>query len=163
MRPRHLFLVLFVALLSASVLGAADGRHLKLYVLSSNDSDLTVIDVATNQIIGTIDVGPLPHGIATPRSEEIIWVSTEGDNTLVVVDPRTDKVVKKYPGLGDRPNEIDVTPDGRFVYVPSLGGGVYEVFDTVKEEIVARIPTDGGPHNAVVSPDGQYMYLSPMD
>ncbi len=168
MKTRLFFSVLLVGLLSVAVyvvrpmLGAQEGRQQKLYVLSSAANDMIVIDVATNEIIASVDVGPLPHGLATPATEDILWVATEGDNTLVVVDPATDKVVKKYPVLGNRPNEIDITPDGRFVYVPIVREGVYEVFDTVKEEIVARIPTDGNPHNAVVSPDGKYMYFSPM-
>ena len=137
-----------------------DGRQQKLYVLSSAEDVMVVIDVATNEIIKTVEVGPLPHGLATPATEDILYVSTEGDNMLVVVDPINDVVLKKYP-VGLRPNEIEITPDGRFVYLPIWPEGVYEVFDTEKEEIVARIPTDGSPHNAVVSPDGRYMYLSP--
>ena len=143
MKTRHLYHAVLFLLLSTSVGAAQEGRQ-KLYVLSSNADDMTVIDVATNQIIGSVKVGPLPHGIAAPRSVN-------------------DEVVKQYHMFGKRPNEIDVTADGRYVYVPALGDGVYEVFDTVKEKIVARIPTDGLPHNVVASPDDKYMYLSPRD
>ena len=162
MKLRFVCVMLFGVLMVPVAAGTQDGRQLKLYVLSSADSDMTVIDVATNTIIGSVEVGELPHGLATPSTEDILYVSTEGDNTLVVVDPATDWIVKKYPVLGNRPNEIDVTPDGRFVYAPIVRDGVFEVFDTVAEKIVARIPTDGWPHNAVVSPDGTHMYLSPL-
>ena len=141
---------------------AANGRQ-KLYVLSSAGNDITVVDVATNEIIGSIEVGDRPHGIAAPASQEVLYIATEFDSGLTVVDPVHDVVVKKYNVFGERPNEIDVTSDGRFIYFPLFAAGVYEVFDTVKEEIVARIPTDGTPHNAVVSPDDRFMYLSPMD
>jgi len=141
---------------------AANGRQ-KLYVLSSAGNDITVVDVATNEIIGSIEVGDRPHGIAAPASQDVLYIATEFDSGLTVVDPVNDIVVKKYNVFGDRPNEIDVTSDGRFIYFPLFAAGVYEVFDTVKEEIVARIPTDGTPHNAVVSPDDRFMYLSPMD
>ena len=141
---------------------AANGRQ-KLYVLSSAGNDITVVDVATNEIIGSIEVGDRPHGIAAPASQDVLYIATEFDSGLTVVDPVHDIVVKKYNVFGDRPNEIDVTSDGRFIYFPLFAAGVYEVFDTVKEEIVARIPTDGTPHNAVVSPDDRFMYLSPMD
>ena len=157
MKSRFVCAMLFSALTVPVAAGPQDERQLKLYVLSSADSDMTVIDVATNTIIGSVEVGELPHGLATPSTEDILYVSTEGDNTLVVVDPATDRIVKKYPVLGNRPNEIDITPDGRFVYAPIVRDGVFEVFDTVAEKIVARIPTDGWPHNAVVSPDGKYM------
>ncbi len=163
MKTRHLYHAVLFLLLSTSVGAAQEGRQ-KLYVLSSNADDMTVIDVATNQVVGSIKVGPLPHGIAAPRSQDIIYVAIEGEGGgLTAVDPVKDEVVKQYHMFGKRPNEIDVTADGRYVYVPALGDGVYEVFDTVKEKIVARIPTDGLPHNVVASPDDKYMYLSPRD
>src|SRR6185437_16272385 len=38
----------------------------KLYVTNSAGDDVTVIDVASNKPITTIQVGPHPHGIAVP-------------------------------------------------------------------------------------------------
>ena len=49
------------------------------------------------------------------------------------------------------------------MYVPVLRDGKYEVFDTVERKIVARISTDGFPHNTAISPDGRWVYLAPMD
>ena len=135
----------------------------KLYILSSNSDDVTVVDVETSKILGAVKVGKLPHGIATPKSQQPLYVATEGDNGLAVVDPVKDVLIKKYDFFGTRPNEIETTSDGRFVYVPAMGDGAYEVFDTKKESIITRIPTDGTPHNTVVSPDDKYMYLVPHD
>jgi YVTN family beta-propeller protein len=151
-----------VALLGLSLTSMATAGQ-KLYVLSSEGQDMAVIEVASNRILAHVEVGDRPHGIAAPRSQDILYVSTEHDNGLTVVDPRTDTVVKKYSVFGGRPNEIDITSDGRFIYLPILKDGVYQVFDTVAEKIVAEFPTDGLPHNAVISPDDRFAYLSPMD
>jgi|TARA_Y100000310_G_scaffold270358_2_gene284137 YVTN family beta-propeller protein len=161
MKLSHGFIALI--LLLAPLTGAAGETRQKLYVLSSAGNDVTVIDVATNAIIGSIEVGDRPHGIAAPRSQDVLYIATEFDNGLTVIDPVKDEVIKKYKIFGNRPNEIDVTSDGRFVYLPILGHGVYEVFDTLEEKIVARIATNGFPHNVVMSPDDRYAYLSPMD
>ncbi|HJN50753.1 MAG: YncE family protein [Pseudomonadales bacterium] len=161
MKLPHLFITL--VLLLPTAYSAAAETHQKLYVLSSAGNDVTVIDVASNSIIGSIEVGDRPHGIAAPRSQDILYIATEFDNGLTVIDPVKDVVIKKHKIFGNRPNEIDVTSDGRFVYLPILGHGVYEVFDTVEEKIVARIATNGFPHNVVISPDDRYAYLSPMD
>jgi len=156
-------LCLALGLMLALAAPPGKNHRQKLYVLSSHGDDVTVIDVATNQILKTIKVGIDPHGIATPKKQDVLWVATERDGTLWAIDPVKDEVIEKYPIFGKRPNEIEVTSDGRFVYVPALGDGVYEVFDTQQKKIVARIPTDGYPHNVVVSPDDRYMYLSPYD
>jgi YVTN family beta-propeller protein len=144
------------------VLGGAAGAKQKLYVLSSAGDSVNVIDVATDRILTSIQVGKRPHGIAAPASQDVLWVTAEEEDQLVLVDLRKEAVVARYP-VGHRPNEIDVSADGRYVYVPVLRDGKYEVFDTVERKIVARISTDGFPHNTAISPDGRWVYLAPMD
>lgn len=157
-------LATLVVFFLAFALGVArrKGRQ-KLYVLASHGDIVTVVDVATNQVLKTIKVGIDPHGVAAPKAEDVLYVSTEGDGTLWAIDPVKDEVIAKYPIFGKRPNEIEITSDGRYIYLPALGDGVYEVFDTQQKKIIARIPTEGYPHNVVVSPDDRYMYLSPYD
>jgi YVTN family beta-propeller protein len=141
---------------------AAESRQ-KLYVLHGEGHALSIIDVATQEIIGSVDVGELPHGVAAPSSQKLLYVAVEGEDSMVAIDTQLDKVTEEFDSFGRWPNEIDVTSDGRFVYLPILGDGIYQVFDTEKEEIVAEIPTDGYPHNVVISPNDKFAYLSPMD
>lgn len=152
-------IVAMLCLVSASFAVRAEQR---LYILNSLSDDMTVVDVATNEIIASVPVGPQPHGIASPASQDVLYVSTERDGALVVVDLLTNEVTARYPVLATRPNEIEVTSDGRFVYAPIFADGEYRVFDTRLEKIVATLPTPGGPHNVVVSPDDRYMYLAPL-
>ena len=159
-RMRTLILALVPNLLFAAPIVE---RQQKLYVLSSAADELTVIDVAASRVLKTIKVGKLPHGIAAPRSQDVLYVSAEGEDALTIVDPVRDVAIKKLSVLGKRPNEIEVTSDGRYVYVPAAMDGHYEVFDTRQEKVIARIPTDGTPHNVVRSPDDRYMYFSPHD
>ncbi len=76
---RILHLVPAVLLLLSARVGAAQQAHQKLYVLNENADDMTVIDVATNRIIGSVKVGPRPHGIAAPTSQDVLYVTTMGD------------------------------------------------------------------------------------
>lgn len=154
------FLLLLVGL--ASVAGAAGGTRQKLYILNSVLDTMTVVDVASNRVIGRVTVGLQPHGLAWPKSQSVLWVSAEGSSELVKVDTIRDEVLARYP-IGRRPNEIDVTSDGRLVFIPAMLDGVYQVFDTEAEEIIATFPTDGMPHNAIVSADDRFAYFSPMD
>ena len=171
MKKNRLFLGLLFCLLAVTLSAApkAGSGQQKLYVLISNTDEMAVVDVATNQVIKTITVGALPHGIASPKSQDVLYVSTEGDDLIpgsggvTVVDTIKDEVIKEYHVFGPRLNEIEITSDGRYIYAPVRKHGVYEVFDTVKEKIIARIGVDGFPHNVVVSPDDRYMYLSAYD
>jgi YVTN family beta-propeller protein len=156
---------LLVALLFVPTLSAADPStkvRQKLYVTNSAGDDVTIIDVATNKPIGRIEVGPHPHGIATPAKQDFILVSIEGSKPgeLVWIDPNTDKVTKRIP-IGPAPNQLAVTPDGKFAYVP-VSDGHYEVIDVANAKIIERLFTGGRPHNTLCSEDGKRMYLAPM-
>ena len=162
---RRLMLASFALLLvvqSALADGpAAKGRQ-KLYVTNSAGNDVTVVDVATNKVLTTIEVGPQPHGIAVPAAQDLVLISIEGGKTgqLVYLDPYTDKVIKRIP-IGPAPNQLAVTPDGKWAYIP-VNDGHYEVVDVPAGKIAARILTGGRPHNTLCSADGRRMYLAPM-
>lgn len=135
------------------------GRQ-KLYVTNSAGNDVTVIELPSHKVIGSIDVGPHPHGIDAPASQDAIYVSGEGRGELVVIDPFTDKVTKTIK-IGRLPNQLAVTPNGKFVYMP-VDDGHWEVIDTAAGKIIKRIETGGKPHNTLCSADGKRMYLAPM-
>jgi YVTN family beta-propeller protein len=134
----------------------------KLYVTNSTGNDVTIADVATNKVIGRIEVGPKPHGIAVPAKQDFILVTIEGTSPgeLVWIDPATDKVTRRMP-IGPEPNQLAVTPDGKFAYIP-VRDGYYEVVDVAKAKMIERIFTGGRPHNTVCSANGERMYLAPM-
>jgi YVTN family beta-propeller protein len=140
---------------------AAQGQQ-KLYVTNSAGNDVTVIDVATNQPIGRIEVGLHPHGIAVTASQDVILVTIEGANPgeLVWIDPFTDKITRRMP-VGPEPNQLAVTPDGKFAYVP-CSDGYWDVVDLGQAKVIERIFTGGRPHNTLCSADGKRMYLAPM-
>jgi YVTN family beta-propeller protein len=159
--PSVLGILLALAVPAAAQEPAKNIRQ-KLYITNSQGDDVTVVDLATNKPIGRIVVGPHPHGIAAPKSQDFILITIEGGKVgeLVWIDPHTDKVIKRME-CGPAPNALAVTPDGKFAYVPCSNGS-FEVIDLAQMKIVERIRTGGRPHNTVCSADGKHMYLAPM-
>jgi YVTN family beta-propeller protein len=157
-----LFLLTLVVAHPASAAEPAAQAKQKLYVTNSGGDDVTVVDAATNKVIGRIEVGPHPHGIAAPADQSVILVTIEGSNPgeLVWIDPKTDSVTRRMK-IGPAPNQLAVTPDGKFAYVP-CSDGYYEAIDLKEAKIRARIFTGGRPHNTLCSADGKRMYLAPM-
>ena len=158
---RRLLALLVVALVLQPAWAQTKLRQ-KLYVTNSAGNDVTIVDVATNKVISTVEVGPHPHGIAVPASQDLVLVTIEGGKVgeLVYLDPFTDKVTKRI-NIGPAPNQLAVTPDGKWAYIP-VNDGHYEVVDVPAGKIVERIFTGGRPHNTLCSADGQRMYLAPM-
>jgi DNA-binding beta-propeller fold protein YncE len=64
---------------------------------------------------------------------------------------------KALPGGCDR---MAITPDGKFLYVPSLEGPHWNVVDGSSGDLVATIVTNSGAHNTVCGLDGAHVYLA---
>jgi YVTN family beta-propeller protein len=161
---RRLFLLLAtLALLAPTASAQPAGKvRQKLYVTNSAGDDVTVIDAATHAPLGRIEVGPRPHGIGVPASQEFILVTIEGSTPgeMVWIDPATDKVTRRM-AVGPAPNQLAVTPDGKTAFVP-CSDGFWDVIDVPGGKVLDRIFTGGRPHNTLCSPDGKRMYLAPM-
>lgn len=111
--------------------------------------------------------------IATPASEQAKPLNIKGVcacgatkklyfttlTKLYCVDLVSEKTLweKALPGGCDR---MSITPDGKFLYVPSLEGPHWNVVAGDSGDIAAKIETNSGAHNTVVSLDGKHMYLA---
>lgn len=153
--------LVLTALLSPARAGAPAVRQ-KLYITNSGGDDVTIVDVASNKVLGRIVVGRNPHGIAVPAAADFILVTVEGTRPgqLVWIDPKTDRVTQRMD-VGLAPNALAVTPDGKWAYIPCADGH-WDVVDVAARKVVKRIETGGRGHNTVCSPDGKRMYLAPM-
>jgi DNA-binding beta-propeller fold protein YncE len=111
--------------------------------------------------------------IATPASQEDKPENTKGIcacaatrklyfttlSKLYCVDLVTEKTLweKSLPGGCDR---MSITPDGKFLYVPSLEGPHWNIVDGATGEVVKTLETKSGAHNTICGLDGKYAYLA---
>ena len=144
-----------VALLALPLTSAAQGT-VRIVQTNSAGDNVHVIDPVTNTVVGEITGIERAHGAAPSPNGKWLYVANESVNTVDVVDMEMLKVGKQIELMG-RPNNIDVTPDGRKVYVAiSQSPGALQVIDTSTNEISATVSVHGGVHNTYVTPDGKY-------
>jgi len=137
--------------------------NMKLYVAATGGNEVYVIDVASNTVIKTLNVGKQPHGIAATTDGRWVWIATEGDGKIHKLDAVHDVVSESYE-LGPYQQEMEITNDGRLLYTGRFMDGCYDVFDTSTKKVVARLSVDGSPHNVVkAANDERFMYLAPMN
>jgi YVTN family beta-propeller protein len=124
---------------------------------NSAGDDVSIIDPATNKVVGNIKGIEVNHGAAAAPDGSRYYISNEGESTLDVADAKTFKVIKKIP-LSGHPNNIGISKDGRRVYVSiAVAPGAVDVVDTTSMERVKSIPVKGAVHNTYVTPDGKYV------
>src|SRR5215469_3520159 len=144
----------YLSLLLALPLAASTVRIIQT---NSAGDDVSIIDPATNKVVGVIHGIEVNHGAAAAPDGSRYYVSDEGESTLDVVDAKTLKVTKKIP-LSGHPNNISISKNGKRVYVSiAVAPGAVDVIDTVSQEKVKSIPVKGAVHNTYVTPDGKYV------
>jgi DNA-binding beta-propeller fold protein YncE len=96
-------------------------------------------------------------GICACAATRRLYVSTP--RKLYCLDLVTEKTLwEKAPAQGcDR---MSITPDGKFLYVPSFEKDTWNVFDGATGDVVATLEPRSGAHNTVVGLDGSWMYLA---
>src|SRR6202142_2807691 len=87
------------------------------------------------------------------------YVSNEKGNSISVID--TDKMeVIATVKTGQRPRGIDVSKDGKFVYVAVGDDDTIQVIDTKTYEIVGTLPSGPDPELFIQDPSGKFMYVA---
>jgi DNA-binding beta-propeller fold protein YncE len=96
-------------------------------------------------------------GIAAHAQTARLYVSTS--RRVAAYDLRTDKLVWEQTYEGRGTDRIAVSPDGKTLYAPVLGGPKWVVADASTGAAVATIDKPGTAHNTQVSDDGGRVYF----
>ncbi len=118
---------------------AADGS--RIYVANNGSGTVSVIDTATNEVIGEpIAVGSQPGQLAVTPAGGRLYVANFGDDTVSVIDLAAHSVIATIP-VGNEPHEIVIGPvpaiaalvidpaNSLTVYAGTAGDGVYRTLD----------------------------------
>ena len=99
------------------------------YITNQGSHDVSVIDLASQQVIATVPVGRSPAGVVASSRAGRVFVSNPDSKTISVIDMRSQKVVATLLA-GDGPVGIDAAPDGSQVYAADWYSNRLLVFDT---------------------------------
>jgi len=136
------------------------GARMLLYVDNSLGDDITVIDLGTLKIAGTIKVGDQPHALCAPADGRRLFTTIESENNLKTIDTLTGRIAGVI-SVGGKPNECAATPDGRYVGVPLRDHDAVDIVDTTLKKVVKELPVKV-PHNCFNSGNNNDLYVSSM-
>jgi YVTN family beta-propeller protein len=145
--------------LVAPFMAMAAEHEVRVIQTNAAGDSVHVIDPATNRVVGIIKDIEVSHGVVIASDGSCIYITQEPTKTLDVVDARTLQVTKRIP-LSGRPNNLDITKDGRHVYVGiAQSPGAVDIIDASTLTNVKSIPVEGAVHNLYVTPDSRYVVV----
>lgn len=128
----------------------------------SDGTTIDVIDLAARRRAGTIDLGrpSRPHGALFGPKDGLLYVTSELENAVVVIDPKTQKIVGRIPTGQTESHMLAVTRDGRRGYTANVGPGTVSALDLVARKTVTVIPISGQTQRISLSMDDRYAFTS---
>lgn len=154
--PRPLFALLTA--LAASLAASAVAAQGTVYVSSEKDDSLTVIDVASLSVKGTIATCKRARHVQLTPDRKIMVACTDS-NEADLIDPATGKSVRRIP-LGDEPEAFDLSPDGKVIYVSNEDAGEASFIDFASGKVLRTVKVGGEPEGVKVSADGKRVYVT---
>ena len=109
----------------------------RLYV--SHNTKVDVLDVDSGKKVGEIDGLKRVHGIAIARDAGHGFVTSGGDNEIVMFDLRTLAVLKRTKATGNGPDAIEYDAGTKRIYVADHGSGDVTVVDPASGDVVGTV------------------------
>jgi YVTN family beta-propeller protein len=144
----------------------------RVYLSDQTSNTVSVIDPATEKLLGAIRLGdPAPgnlsplykgqllvHGMGFSADHRTFVVVSIGSNSVAFIDTQTNSV-KHITYVGRAPHEAFFTPDGKEVWITVRGEDFVQVLDGKTYQPTRRIQVPNGPGMTIFSPDGKYGYV----
>lgn len=126
--------------------------------------EILVVDTTTHKMLDTIDISPFraPHGIQID-SQGLLYVACDLDRKVLVVDPKSRKVVEAMDAEGAS-HWVALLADDSKVYASNKNDQNFvSVMDTKTRKLVAKVPAAGGTEGITSSPDGKQIAVLSFD
>ena len=94
------------------------------------------------------------------KTSGMLYVTTELDKTVSVIDPRTLKIVGAVPTGQEQSHMLVLSHDGKRGYTANVGPGTVSVLDMVGRKTVAVIPISGMTQRISISNDDKLVFTS---
>jgi DNA-binding beta-propeller fold protein YncE len=128
----------------------------------TDGSEMVVIDIPTRAVVGKVDFGHgvRPHCPVYDRASGLLYVTTELDQTVTIIDPKTLKIVGTVPTGQKESHMLVITRDGKRGYTSNVGAGSVSVLDLPGRKTIAIIPISQESQRIAISNDDKMVFTS---
>jgi len=152
------------------VIASPDGRfaYVPIYGNSgvgrpgTDGTNLVVIDLQQHKVIGEVDFGHgvRPHCAVFGPKSGLLYVTTEIENAVAIIDPQTLKPVGSIPTGQSESHMLAINHDESRAYTTNVGLGTISVLDLKSRKTVAVIPVAPNIQRISLSQDDKLVFTS---
>ena len=124
--------------------------------------NMVVIDLALHKVVGNVDFGHgvRPHLPVIGPKDGLVYVTTELDRSVAIVDPKMLKIVGSIPTGQPESHMLALSHDGRRGYSANVGPGTVSVLDLKTRKTLAVVPVAAQIQRISESMDDRWVFTS---
>jgi len=152
------------------VIASADGKRAFVPIYGNSGvgapgtdgQNIAVIDIAAQKVIGNIafNHGIRPHCPMIGPKDGKLYVTTELDQTITIIDPKTLKIIGTLPTGQPQSHMLVLSHDGRRAYTANVGPGTVSVIDIAAHKVLKVIPVSKNTQRISISPDDKRVFTA---
>jgi YVTN family beta-propeller protein len=149
---------------------SADGREAFVPIYGNSGvakpgtdgTSMSVIDLASQKVIGTVDFGHgiRPHCPIYDPVSKLLYVTTEIDKTITIIDPKTLQIVGTIPTGEEYSHMLVISHDGKRGYTANVKPGTVSVLDMKARKTLTVIPISASTQRISISKDDRMVFTS---
>ncbi len=132
----------------------------RVLVVNTQDSSVSLIDIAGKKEIQRFKVGAKPYGIAVSQDGNTVAVGVEGEMKMKFYETKT-LIQKDEAPVGRMHNDhITLSPDGKYFLDANFYSDEVVAIDAYALKEAFRIPGASAPHVIKTGPSKKYAYVT---
>ncbi len=131
--------------LPADIFGTPDDRFLLMGLTGGDGVEVYDVSGASPKLVKKIKTGLGAHAFRSAGDKRHVYVSNRVANTISKIDHQSMTVVDNYPAPGG-PDCMDVSADGKLIFVGSRWARKLSVIDTTTRQVVRQVSVGKSPH-----------------
>jgi YVTN family beta-propeller protein len=124
---------------------AIDNKRKLLYTVTKENNSLYVVDLHAHEVIKQLPLSGEGYTCLLSPDQSELYLSVWGGDKIMVFNTRTNVFTDSIP-VGDNPNELCLTRNGRYLYVANANDNDVSVIDTRTHKVLETL-------NAALYPD----------
>jgi DNA-binding beta-propeller fold protein YncE len=124
--------------------------------------EVVKIDLASKRVVGrfTFDHGVRPHAVVFDPHDDLLYVTTELDHAVSIIDPATMTLVGHIPTGQALSHMLAISADGRLAYTANIASGSVSVLDLRARKLVGVVPVSAKVQRIALSVDDRLVFTA---
>jgi DNA-binding beta-propeller fold protein YncE len=124
--------------------------------------EILFIDLPSRKIVGSLDFGHgvRPHQPVLDPARKLLYVTTELDQSVTIIDPGARKILGSVPTGQPESHMLVLSHDGRRGYTANVGPGTVSVLDMIGKRTVVVVPVSSEVQRISISNDDRWIFTS---